>query len=141
MSISQAMRCFAAIDPTVWESEALKLTRIRLFVLSTETNPVVGSRCKKLKIQLLRGSRDKRTIIKELASEKNFNLSRTLFVGNDLNDFSVMQACGYSAADSHPQIVKISRFLLKTNGSRGIVREISEEIPGIEILDTLHPKT
>ncbi len=120
--------------------DALKQTHLKLFVLSTETNPVVEARCKKLKIQSYQGTRDKLATLNTLSEEKQFSLSQTLYIGNDLNDYAVMQACGYSAcpADSHPKIIEISTFLLKTNGGQGVVCEIVEQIFAIDIIDLLY---
>ncbi len=122
---------------------ALKNTHIRIFVLSTESNPVVQARCTKLDIQCFQGSSDKRATLKKLAKTEQFDLSKTLFVGNDLNDYSVMQACGYSAcpADSHAKIIDISTFLLKKNGGQGAIRELVEHLFNVDISNQLFSKT
>lgn len=61
---------------------------------------------KKLKIPLIQRVSDKLEAIKELAGRKNYDLKNILYVGNDLNDYLVIQVCGYTACpiDSHPRI-------------------------------------
>ena len=85
------------------------------FILSTENNPVVTMRAKKLKVSVVQGVADKVEAIKKLVNKNNYNLKNILYVGNDLNDYLVMQLCGYSAcpADSHPKIKSISNIILK----------------------------
>ena len=56
----------------------------------------------------LQGKENKKSVLESLAREEKFELSQTLFVGNDINDFYAMKACGFSAcpADSHRKILK-----------------------------------
>ena len=110
------------------------------FILSTEKNSVVTMRAKKLKIPAIQGVSDKVEAIKELADKKKYNLKSILYVGNDLNDYLVMQLCGYSAcpADSHPKIKHISDICLNTNGGNGVVRELLEEVLNIDFIKILY---
>ena len=110
------------------------------FILSTEKSFVVTMRAKKLKIPAIQGVTDKVSAIKELARENKFHLKNILYVGNDLNDYLVMQLCGYSAcpADSHPKIKHISDICLNTNGGNGIVRELLEEVLNIDFIKILY---
>mgnify|MGYP000976876530 CR=1 FL=1 len=110
------------------------------FILSTEKNPVVSMRAKKLKITTVQGVSDKVKAIKELAEIKKYNLNNILYVGNDLNDYLVMELCGYTAcpADSHPKIKKISDVCLNTNGGNGVVRELLEKVLNLDFIKILY---
>jgi 3-deoxy-D-manno-octulosonate 8-phosphate phosphatase (KDO 8-P phosphatase) len=110
------------------------------FILSTEKNLVVEERAKKLKIPAIQGVSDKVEAIKKLADKNRFNLKKILYVGNDLNDYLVMQLCGYSVcpADSHLKIKHISSVCLNTNGGNGIVRELLEEVLNIDFIKILY---
>ena len=110
------------------------------FILSTENNPVVTMRAKKLKIPAIQGVADKVETIKKLATDNNYSLKNILYVGNDLNDYLVMQLCGYSAcpADSHSKIKSISSIILSTNGGDGIVRELLEEVFNLDFIKILY---
>ena len=106
------------------------------FVISTEKNKVVAARAKKLKIPVLFGIQNKSEVLKKLSLKKKFNLDKTLYVGNDLNDYEALQLCGYSAcpSDSHKKIKKIATFKLDAKGGSGVVRELLEEILEFDFL-------
>ena len=110
------------------------------FILSTEKNRVVEARAKKLKIPVIQGVSDKVEAIKKLVDQNHYNLKKILYVGNDLNDYAVMQLCGYSAcpADSHPKIKSISDIVLNSTGGNGVVRELLEEVLNIDFIKTLY---
>jgi len=110
------------------------------FILSTENNPVVTMRAKKLKVPVLQGVDDKVEAIKKLVNKCNYNLKNILYVGNDLNDYLVMQLCGYTLcpADSHPKIKEISDVILKTNGGNGVIRELLEDVIGLDFIKILY---
>mgnify|MGYP006410431563 FL=1 len=110
------------------------------YILSTEKNLVVKARAKKLKIPAIQGVTDKVEAIKKLAADNNYSLKNILYVGNDLNDYLVMQLCGYSAcpADSHSKIKSVSSIILSTNGGDGIVRELLEEVLNLDFIKILY---
>jgi len=120
--------------------DVLRKLKKPTFILSTEKNTVVAMRAKKLKIPAIQGVSDKVKAIKELVDENHFNIKNILYVGNDLNDYAVMQLCGYSAcpADSHPKIKHISDMCLSTNGGNGVVRELLEEVLNIDFIKILY---
>ncbi len=99
-------------------------------ILSTENNTVVSARANKLGISVLQGVKNKEKALRNLVKRKGYKLSNILYVGNDLNDYNSMRISGLSVcpADSHPKIKKISNFVLKTNGGKGIVRELLEDV-------------
>ena len=111
-----------------------------VFILSTENNPVVTMRAKKLKIPVVQGVDDKVEVMKKLVNKNNYNLKNILYVGNDLNDYLVMQLCGYTIcpADSHSKIKEISDVVLKTNGGNGVVRELLEDVLGLDFIKILY---
>ena len=110
------------------------------FILSTENNPVVTMRAKKLKVSVVQGVADKVEAIKKLVNKNNYNLKNILYVGNDLNDYLVMQLCGYTAcpADSHPKIKEISGNILTSKGGNGVVRELLEDVLSLDFIKTLY---
>jgi len=109
------------------------------YIISTEKNKVVAARAKKLKTPVLFGIQDKFEALKKLSIKKRFNLDKTLYVGNDLNDYEALKLCGYSAcpSDSHKKIKKISTFKLDAKGGSGVVRELLEEILGLDFLKVI----
>ncbi len=120
-------------------SELRKL-KIKSFIISTEKNKVVYQRGKKLGIPVLYGVEDKVKALESLVTKEGLELDKILFIGNDLNDLKVMQACGYSAcpSDSHERIKEISSYTLKKKGGEGIVREVIESILEIDTSSILY---
>ena len=111
-----------------------------VFILSTENNPVVTMRAKKLKVSVVQGADDKVEAMKKLVNKNSYNLKNILYVGNDLNDYLVMQLCGYTIcpADSHPKIKEISNVVLKTNGGNSVVRELLEDVLSLDFIKILY---
>jgi 3-deoxy-D-manno-octulosonate 8-phosphate phosphatase (KDO 8-P phosphatase) len=120
--------------------EALNKIGIKSYILSTETNGVVGARAKKLNIRAISGVANKPSALKALSKEESFDLSFTLYVGNDLNDYHAIKLCGFSACplDGHKLIQEIVTYNLESNGGSGVVRELVEKILNINILRTLY---
>lgn len=115
--------------------DVLRTLPLKLFLLSTETNPVVLARARKLRVRAVTGQSDKGAALSQLAADEGFALARTLFVGNDLNDLSAIRICGYAAcpSDSHPTILANATFRLRAAGGAGVAREIVEGLLGIDI--------
>ena len=112
------------------------------YILSTEINPIVKARANKLKVPALQGVNDKAKTLSLLMEEQKYNVSKVMYVGNDLNDYEAMLICGFSAcpADSHKKIKSISNIHLQTNGGNGVVRELLEEVLGVDFIKILFDK-
>ena len=110
------------------------------YILSTEKNQVVTARAKKLKVPVLQGVSNKPVALKELIEKEGFDLQHVLYIGNDLNDYHAIKLCGFSAcpADSHPKIKEISDIVLTTNGGKGVVRELLEDVIGLNFIKILY---
>jgi len=110
------------------------------YILSTEKNPVVTARANKLKIKALQGVDNKVDEIKRLVKEGDLNIEKILYVGNDLNDYHAMKMCGYSIcpSDSHERIKKLASVTLKSYGGNGVVRELLEDVLGLDFIEILY---
>jgi len=110
------------------------------YILSTEKNPIVSARAKKLKIKAIQGVEDKVKELLNLAKTNEYNLNRILYVGNDINDYKAMKLCGYSAcpSDSHEKIRSIATFVLQKKGGNGVVRELLEVKLNIDFIKILY---
>ena len=111
-----------------------------VFILSTERNPVVTARAKKLKVPVIQGITNKVNAFVSLLETKGFDLNRVLYVGNDLNDYGVMQMCGYAIcpADAHPRIKELAIVVLLSSGGTGVVRELLEDILELNFIEILY---
>ena len=108
----------------------IKKLGIKQIILSTETNPVVSVRAKKLDIDCFQGADDKVMMLKQYCSQYDYNLKKVGYVGNDINDMEAMKIVKYSfcPADAHPDILNISKFILKSYGGGGVIRELYDLI-------------
>lgn len=115
--------------------DVLRAMSMKVFILSTETNPVVARRAQKLCVPCLQSIGCKAEALRELSVEHQFSLGHTLFVGNDLNDLAAMDLCGYRAcpADAHPVVRSRAHVVTGAVGGNGVVRELVEEHLGIDM--------
>jgi len=120
--------------------DVLRKLKKTAYILSTEKNTVVSARAQKLQISALQGAENKVAGIQEIIKKENCKLENILYVGNDLNDYRVMDICGFTAcpADSHKKIKQISSIVLKTNGGCGVVRELLEDVLGLDFIEILY---
>ncbi len=103
---------------------------VKLIIVSTEINPVVTARGKKLKIKVYQGVENKLQLIRTILQEESIDPSEAIFVGNDINDIPAMKyvGCGVAPADSYPEVKQICDILLTNNGGYGAVREICDMV-------------
>ena len=115
--------------------DVLRAMSMKVFILSTETNPVVAARAQKLCVPCLQSIGCKAEALRELSVEHQFPLRHTLFVGNDLNDLAAMDLCGYRAcpADAHPVVRSHAHVVTGAVGGNGVVRELVEEHLSIDM--------
>jgi 3-deoxy-D-manno-octulosonate 8-phosphate phosphatase (KDO 8-P phosphatase) len=105
---------------------------IDIFILSTETNPVVTMRAKKIGLPYIHGTSDKLACLKTRLTKRFGSIENKsqgiIYLGNDLNDFHIMQYVGYSyaPADAHKSIKKIATEVFTTTGGNGFVRDFVE---------------
>ncbi len=106
----------------------LKKAGGEVMVVSTEPNPIVLHRCKKLKIPCVHNCSDKLAAVRKIAEERGLKPEEIGFVGNDLNDLEVMQWVGWpiAVADAMPEILAVARRVTEKPGGYGAVREVCE---------------
>ena len=110
--------------------QMLRERGIPMLVLSTETNPVVESRAKKLSLPVEFGCGNKKTFLTEYFKSQGIIPQNTIYIGNDLNDLEAMKIVGFSVApcDSHDRILDYVDLVLERNGGKGAVREFAEKL-------------
>ena len=108
--------------------EKLKRLGIETIIISTEVNPVVGVRSKKLGIRCVQGCDDKKAALQSVARELGLRWDQVAFVGNDINDLSCLLAVGLPMVvrDAHPDVVQTALYQSQTAGGQGAVREICD---------------
>jgi YrbI family 3-deoxy-D-manno-octulosonate 8-phosphate phosphatase len=116
-----------------WRSDGLGLSKLKeininIYVVSTEENPVVGERCKKLGLDYFQGCNDKLIVLKALIKKHKCSYDEVLYVGNDINDADCLKSAGLAVvvADAHEDVVELSDYVTKNRGGRGAVREVCD---------------
>jgi len=101
---------------------------IEPLVLSTEINPVVSARCRKLGITCLQNTHDKFIALKRILKERHLTWEETAFVGNDVNDLECLAAVGFPVVvkDAHRSVLAYAVYTTKLPGGHGAVREICD---------------
>jgi N-acylneuraminate cytidylyltransferase len=97
-------------------------------VLSSETDPVVEARCRKLGVPFIQGLTDKATALHKLIEEREVDPACVIYLGNDVNDVPCfpLVACAVVVADAHPQARAQADLVLKRSGGHGAVRELCD---------------
>jgi len=108
----------------------LRQRGIKTIVLSTETNPVVAARCRKLNLPFVQGEKNKAERLHRLAAEMDVSIKEIVYVGNDINDLECLKVAGWgiAVADAHPAILNQAQHVLQQRGGHGAVREVCEWI-------------
>ena len=105
---------------------------IKLLILSTERNPVVTARAKKLHLDVIQnaGLHSKAATFRTWLDESGYSAKNVLYMGNDLNDVECMRIAGFAVAPaSARQCAKdVADYVLSRNGGNGAVRECIEFI-------------
>jgi len=116
-----------------WRGDGLGLRKLEALgigsaILSTEVNPVVGIRARKMRIQYFQGLDDKCARLRALAGDVGIPVEQFAFVGNDINDLSCFQAVGLPIAvrNAHAEVLASVRYRTETPGGFGAVREICD---------------
>ncbi|MEU6082303.1 acylneuraminate cytidylyltransferase [Streptomyces sp. NPDC047108] len=111
---------------------ALRRSGLNMLILSTEQNPVVAARARKLKLPVLHGIDRKDLALKQWCEEQGIAPERVLYVGNDVNDLPCFGLVGWPVAVSgaHDVVRGAARAVTSTPGGNGAIREIASWILG-----------
>jgi N-acylneuraminate cytidylyltransferase len=112
--------------------KTLREKGIELMILSSEPNPVVLARAKKMGVDAIHnlGMEHKDHAMLEVLEQKNIKAENVIYIGNDLNDLPCFEIAGWSVAvaDAYPEVIRAADHVLTKNGGHGAVRELCELI-------------
>ncbi|MET7776028.1 N-acylneuraminate cytidylyltransferase [Streptomyces mirabilis] len=118
---------------------ALRKSGLKMLILSSEQNPVVAARARKLKIPVLHGIDRKDLALKQWCEEQGIAPERVLYVGNDVNDLPCFALVGWpvAVASAHDVVRGAARAVTTVPGGDGAIREIASWIlgPSLDSLD------
>jgi len=106
----------------------LREAGVPVLILSTEANPVVAARARKLGVPVLHGIDDKASALVDWAASTGVALERIAYLGNDVNDLAALALVGWpvATADAHPLVRSAARVVLTRRGGDAAVRELAE---------------
>ena len=122
---SEAVRCFRSDGIGL---QKLKKLGIETVIISTESNPVVSARARKLKIRCLQDCQDKQATLENIAQELGISMDEVAFVGNDVNDLACLAKVGLPIVvnDAHQDVIALARYQTRNPGGYGAVREVCD---------------
>lgn len=111
-----------------WGVARLRDRGVGVLILSTERNPVVQARGRKLGVECVHGCDDKLAELQRLAAERGYDAVEIAYVGNDVNDMSCLRWVGVPivVADAEPEVRRVARLITSRRGGHGAVREVAE---------------
>ena len=122
---------------TAYRSDSLRIRELRergidVMILSSEPNPVVMARAKKMGVEAVHGVGilEKGKALKAILEQKNIRAENVIYIGNDLNDLPCFEIAGWSVAvaDAFPEVIRAADHVLTRAGGQGAVRELCELI-------------
>ena len=100
-------------------------------IITGRRSSLVEKRAKELGItHLHQGIKDKATLLKSICDELNIPLQNVAAIGDDLNDFGMLQSVGLSFTPQNgvSHVKKIVHKVCEAKGGEGAVREMIETI-------------
>jgi len=122
-----------------YRSDSIRIHELRekgmdVMILSSEPNPVVQARAKKMGVESIQGVglQDKGRVMREVLAQKNIPAENVVYIGNDFNDLPCFEVAGWSVAvaDAYPEVIRAADHVLKTAGGHGALRELCDLILG-----------
>lgn len=96
-------------------------------IITSENVELNRRRAEKMKIdELHMGVKDKLAVVKMLAEKYNIVLDEIAYIGDDINDISVMKEVGLSCCpiDAVKEVKECADIISEKNGGSGVVRDI-----------------
>ena len=104
-------------------------------IISGGTNEGVRVRLQNLGIKdIFLGAHNKTEILEAYLIEKNVKRENTLYMGDDLPDYQIMQEVGLPTCpqDAVPEIKRISKYVSHKKGGKGCVRDVLEQVMKVQ---------
>ncbi len=100
-------------------------------IITGENTKIVERRAEKLHInELHQGVTDKLSVVRELAKKYHVSLEEVAYVGDDVNDISVMEQVGFPCTvnDANSKVKELATYISSYNGGDGAIRDIIEHL-------------
>lgn len=108
----------------------LKKLGIDVVISTSETNKVVDTRAKKLKVEVLKGLENKVEAITHYLNSKSLTWSDIWYLGNDINDLGAIEKAALSLCplDAAIEVFEKAKVVLSRRGGEGLLSEIASRL-------------
>lgn len=122
------LECVSANRSDGMGIEMLLAAGFRSVIISTEANPVVAARAKKMRLPYFHGVGDKARTLSAYLEQEQILAQECIYVGNDVNDLACfpLVGCAFAVANAHPDVLRQADRVLRHRGGRGAVREVCD---------------
>ncbi len=114
----------------------LKQAGTDVIIISSEVNPVVAARARKMKVEAIHGidQDDKSVVLKNVLESRKIDPAHVIYMGNDLNDLTSFALVGWAVAvaNAQPEVLRAADFVTTKAGGHGAVREICDLILSVK---------
>jgi len=107
-------------------------------IITGRTSKIVERRANELGIQhFYQGIHNKQEVLENLLSELNLTMENVASAGDDLNDYTMLNASklSYVPADASPHVKAIADEVLSAKGGDAAIREMIEKLIVLENLE------
>ena len=102
---------------------------IDVAIITGRQSLIVETRMTALGIKhIYQGKEDKLMVYQSLLEKLNLSAHQVAYIGDDVVDLPVIKDCGLGVAvkDAHPIVLQGARFITRTKGGYGAVREVCD---------------
>ena len=102
---------------------------IKVAIITGRQSLIVENRMEALGVPFIfQGKEDKLTVYQSLLTTLNLNAEEVAYIGDDVVDLPVIENCGLGIAvnDAHPLVLQGAKFVTRTKGGYGAVREVCD---------------
>ena len=126
----EELKCFSVRDGM--GVERLRLGEIETAIITRENTASVKRRAEKLKLRYLYCNvRDKQAHLAVILNQTNLKLHQLAYIGDDINDFEIIQTIGETGLtacpqDAMPEVLRIVDYQCRAPGGHGAFRDFAE---------------
>lgn len=109
----------------------LQSSGIEVGIITGRSSEAVETRARELRIEACyQGVKNKSDVFNEILKRYNITEESVCYVGDDIQDLSMIKACGVGVAvkNARPEIKKAADYTTQAKGGEGAVREVAELI-------------
>jgi N-acylneuraminate cytidylyltransferase len=107
-------------------------------MITGESRELNRTRAKKLHMDIyVDNAADKLEIAKGLCEKYDITMDQLLYVGDDVNDLSLVEAAGLGVTvpGGRPQVKAVADYITETPGGQGAIREMADMLLGDRLLE------